>query len=676
MRNLRNLFNHDIVFIFVLLAVAWFYLYPQLLFQRPQSVHRWRQSDCTSLALNYYQDGMHFFSPQTHNLTSDKGNSGYVATSEVPGLYYTVAVLYKIFGYHEFIYRLLNTLIFLTGLFFLFRLFHEILQSRIWSSFLTLLVFSSPVLVYYGNNFLTDSTALSFSFIGWYYFIRYYKKPKLKLYYFAMLFFLLAASCKISAGISIVALLTYMLGEKTFFSKSSRSKIFPASIHSYIPFICIFLIVGSWALYARIYNTQHATGYFSTTTFPIWGLDRNGINQVLDHIKNLWFNQYFHPSLIYFLAALFLICFLFLRKIDRFLISTTLILFLGTILYCTLWFWTLQDHDYYTINLYILPVFILLSFFYILKNSLPKLFNKWYIKTLFASFVLFNIYYAHSQQNLRYNGWWNNYSVEKDIYSATNYLRSIGINRTDTIISLPDDSHCSLYLMNQKGWTNCSGINDSAAISAAINRGAKYLIVNKPEFLETNYLKPFLYQQIGEYGSISVFRLYRNIKQRPVIKKNFHILTDSIYIDAEKQSDDGNFFIASSGLQVATNKSQTTEKTYSGKYAIKLTNANQYGLTIRIPSIVKGNHVSISVKRSSTNGKGVLVASSNNGENFYHSNFTTNKTLKNDWKLLETQFTVPFTFRDSTLAVYLWNEAHGDVYFDDLKIIITKKKSK
>ena len=107
--------NNTLYFLLVLILVSLFYYYPKIVLKRPESVHKWRQSDCTSLALNYYQNGMNFFQPQTHNFTSDNDTSGYCATSEIPFVYYFVAILYKIFGYHDFIYRLFNTLIFYLG---------------------------------------------------------------------------------------------------------------------------------------------------------------------------------------------------------------------------------------------------------------------------------------------------------------------------------------------------------------------------------------------------------------------------------------------------------------------------------------------------------------------------------------------------------------------------------
>jgi hypothetical protein len=73
---------------------------------RPSSVHQWRQAACLSLADNYYEGNWNLFEPSMHIQFSDNGTSGKSA-GEFPLLYYIVAILWKIFGKHEFIFRLL-----------------------------------------------------------------------------------------------------------------------------------------------------------------------------------------------------------------------------------------------------------------------------------------------------------------------------------------------------------------------------------------------------------------------------------------------------------------------------------------------------------------------------------------------------------------------------------------
>jgi hypothetical protein len=499
-------------FLFFLFTLTLLYEYPSISLKRPQSVHRWRQSDCASIALNYYQTGMHFFQPQTHNLTSSGGTKGNVATSEIPIGYYFIAILYKIFGYHDFIYRIVNTLIFLTGLLFLFKTLSLLVKGFFWPTFLTLLFFTSPVLVYYGNNFLTDSSALAFALIGWYFFVKYYLAGKEKAYYISMIFFFLAGAYKITALMSLVAIFAIFILEIVGVAKFKKNeRLFPKPFLQAIPFLAIFLIIGAWTAYAKHYNEAYGTGYFSTGIFPLWELNKDGINDVLKYVKELWLNQYFHVSSLYLLAALFIGNLILIRKGNRLLIFTTLMLFLGTIIYVILWFQTFHDHDYYTLNLYILLIFNVIAFAWIMNKHYPRIFHSKYLMAAFLVFFLFNFSHAKNQIRSRYTGWWSEYPEYKDYHSITPYLRSIGIPPLDTVICLPDASHFTLYLMNQRGWTECMNANrDSAGIATSIKHGAKYLIVNGKEITERKYVKSFLSDSIGQYGNVRIFKLNTN----------------------------------------------------------------------------------------------------------------------------------------------------------------------
>jgi hypothetical protein len=68
----KLVFNPTFIFVFLFLGMSLLYEYQKVIFFRPQSVHFWRQSDCASQALNYYQNGMHFGKPEIHNQVSDE----------------------------------------------------------------------------------------------------------------------------------------------------------------------------------------------------------------------------------------------------------------------------------------------------------------------------------------------------------------------------------------------------------------------------------------------------------------------------------------------------------------------------------------------------------------------------------------------------------------------------
>ena len=664
----------SVIFILTILAVSFYYDYHHIFFKRPQSVHKWRQSDCASIALNYYQNGMHFFQPETHNLTSDGGTTGNACPSEIPALYYTVAGLYKIFGYHESIFRILNTLLFFIGLFYLFKLFRLLLNDGFWAVLLSVLFLTAPVLVFYGNNFLSNSSALSFSFVGWYYLFRFYKERNQKWFALAMLFFLIAASFKVTALFSLVAIGGVYISELLNLARFQKGeKLFKYPLKQFMLLAAVFVLIAAWILYARYYNQKHDCYYFSTTIFPVWSLDKEGILAVLENIWKIWLPQYFHPSVLILFAISFLFVVLFYKKNLKLLNFALVILFAEVIVYIVLQFWTFKDHDYYTIDMYIFPVILTAAAFFILKAKFPRIFTSIITKCLFLFFVLFNVYYAHGIIVDRYSGWMNNSGQLSDFYTVTPFLRENGITADDTVIAIPDYSHVSLYLMNQKGWTEYADARfnraesikynrDSSGIQNSINKGAEYLIVDGiGQLYKKPYLQSFCRDLKGRYNDILVFDLKSE-------RSNFNLQTKKesqrYFCDAEVLTEDRKTFLGKDSVVFRNGETQTGEYSFSGSHSCKLYADQRYGMTISVPDLRDGESFQISVwRKKSTNG--AIIASS---ENYYNNKFEVVET-NGDWEKLVMDVFIAKELTDKELGIYLYNPEQEPVYFDDFEII-------
>lgn len=667
------------LFLILLIGVSFFYNYHKIVFRQPQSIHAWRQSDCASIALNYYQNGMNFFEPETHNLTSDGGTSSKCCTSEIPILYYLIAILYKLFGHHDSLFRLVNTLIFFLGLFYLFKLYLYVLEDTFWSITLTLLVFSSPVLVYYGNNFLSNSSALAFSLIGWYFFIRFFREKALKWFYISVAIFTLASAFKVTAFFSLFAIAGVIILEvlkKDLFVKNVP--IFQKPIKMSLSIVTSILLVVSWILYAYWYNKHYDCTYFSTTIFPIWDLTQPEIKQVLQNIKVQWLDSYFHPTILFFLAICSVTFVLNFRRGNILLNSAIFLILAEIILYILLQFWTFKDHDYYTIDIYIFPVLILLSTFEIIKNNYGKVFNSIIFKTLFTIFLLFNIYHAKQKIDERYLKM-NNYHEMEDVYSAEPYLRQIGIAFQDTVIFIPDVSHVSLYLINQKGWTEYTDARfnkgekirynqDSLGIVKSIEKGAKYLIVNgMKELYLKPYLQPFCHNLLGKYHQMLVFDLKINNQNFCFGKR---IIRDKYSCDAEKMNTENNAFIGmDDSILFMNGETQNNQYSQSGNYSSMLSPKSPYGMTIKIHDVKVDESFTISVwRRTDINSNSCIVASSKTND-FYWSKFKIIEKGDNNWEKLSMEFFISEKLPDDELVVYLYNPDEHVVWFDDFEII-------
>ena len=671
-----NFKRPQLLFILILFLVALFYGYQQIIFNRPQSIHKWRQADSASLALNYYQNGMHFFAPEVNGLTSDGSTSGKCMPSEVPLLYYAVAILYKVFGYHDFLFRLLNTLLFFLGLFYLFKTILLLSKDTFWSIALTLLIFSSPVLVYYGNNFLSNSTAFAFTLVGWYFFIRFLMEKEQRLFYVSLAIFFCAAMFKVTALFCLFAIAgVYLLETMKLKRLPEIAEHFAKKKHFILPILLIVMLIGSWLMYASHYNSLHNCTYFSTTIFPIWNYDQATILAIFNQIYHNWGAQYFHPAVFIFLFIAFGFILSRSNKTSQVLSIVILFILVEEIAFFLLQFWAFRDHDYFSIDMFILAVVILFACIQYLYAKHPALLKSVWIKVVFALFVGFNLYYARTKLIDRYSDKVNDFKQNEDIYTITPYLRSIGISSNDTVISIPDYSHVSLYLMNLKGWTEYTdkklnrGVpysynSDSLSVSESIRKGARYMIINGiGELYAKPYLQSFCTFLKGHYNNVLIFELKK-------AEKNFSLKSRALKAvyncDAEILTADKQHYTNPKGQLFDGGDTQTDQFSLNGHFSCKLDPSHPYGMTIRLNGLKKGESIRINAWRKlGAKVENTIIVS---GDNYYNSNYNIVNKDSLGWEKLENELFISSDMEGKELGVYLYNYGKEPVWFDDLSI--------
>lgn len=523
MKLLNKNIQYTIIFIVLLLIISWIYNYEEIVQYRPQSVHAWRQTDCATQVLSYAQKDFNFFKPQMHGLVSNNYTTGH-SVEEMPIIFYTAASLYKIFGNHEFIYRLLNTLIFFLGLFYLYKNYSKTLKDKQWGIILSLLLFASPVFAYYGNNFISNVSAFSFTIIGWFFFFRYIENKNIKNFICTIAFFTIAALLKISELISLFTIIGLFVLEQVNIKVSEKEKLFKKRGICFILLIIPLLINLSWYLYAHWYNNIHEQKYYEfTTKYLLPFLDKEDVLRIWNRITNVWVDFYYLKWTLYLLASIFIFNIIQIRKCNRFYIVTTLILFIGSLSYLLLFFLYLHDHDYYTVCVYITTIFILITFFDLLRRHYYKIYKHWIFKILFLVFLGYNVQYVATKLDIRYNGSENTQKKNLEaLYDIEPYLEKIGVKKEDKVISIPDPSpNITLYLMNRYGWTSfitdkyvrpkewgtsISNLNEKL-IEWGIKKGAKFLIITNPKLLKDIDLQKFLKNKIGQKANVSIFKL-------------------------------------------------------------------------------------------------------------------------------------------------------------------------
>lgn len=465
---------------------------------RPQSVHVWRQTDCLSYTLNYYQNNQPFFEPQTHTLLGDNGRT----VSEFPILYFITAKFYQVFGPQESILRIINFLIFAYGCFCLLWLGFEIMKNK-WLAFIpAAITFTSPYLYYYALNFLPDVPALSLALAGTFFLFRYLNTQRIRWAYLSAAMFCLGALLKISAGISLVALISVLL----LFVLIKNEKHVPKKHYIHLFFLLVF-IVGinlAWVEYAKYYNLLYKNRQNLLGIFPIWGTDMNDVYDIALKTIQVWSKVILHPVVWCWVFGLSAMIVMYRKTLSGFHQMILGFMVLGALVYSLLWYQAFMHHDYYMVNPFIAIVWTILTACLVADKATP-LFRKTFLLVA-GLIVCISVYQSRAVQIERYATPDPKY-LNTDLFTIEPYLRSIGISRYDRIVSVPDPSaNISLYFMNQPGWTELFDKSDYP-FERSVDSFAKYLITSDTDFIRQPKYEAHKGDLAGNYGSYYIYRI-------------------------------------------------------------------------------------------------------------------------------------------------------------------------
>ncbi len=510
------------------IALCFLYGYHKTYHKRPFSIHQWRQTDCVSFTKNYYEEGMHFMQPKIHWQGTIEGKT----ISEFPLMNYTVAVLWKVFGEHEYIYRFTELILYLIAMLFLFVMIYTTSTSLLYSYFATSLITTSPLLAYYSFSFLADVPALSFAIISLSLFFIFLQTKKQNLFIFSVLIGTLAALLKASSvSVLLIIGIISLVNLIQFPQKIAiKEKLFSRKFLPIITFIISLVIIYTWYHFAFIYNHKNSNGVFLMETLPIWKMN----DKVIETARLLYSVQlatYFNKGV---LMALFCVCiwlFLNLKSLPSYLKIAFIISAVSFLAFILLFFQVFNVHDYYLISTMIFPVVILVCFGNYLKSISFNFMNKKIVAFVLVIFSINAVYCASvirlrnisndtlckyypfiTNEEKNFSDWFH-YDYDQKLAAfetITPYLRSIGLKRTDKVISIPDPSfNITLYLMDQKGFTaTAQSLNaDSTKIHEYIRSGAQYLVVSDTAMLHLNGVRNLNKTTVGQYKNVFVYKL-------------------------------------------------------------------------------------------------------------------------------------------------------------------------
>ena len=411
---------------------------------RPQSIHQWAQCDRASVALNYAQESMNFFLPRVHNLDNGTGITG----MEFPFVNYSVGILYKIFGVHEYLYRLFVICFFTVGLVFSFLLAKKFTNHFYFSISIMLLFACSPLLAFYSSNFLPEPVSLSLSIIAWYTLISSIDSEKKYQWLIVWcIFFSLASLIKISALVNLPAMMIYYFFQMP--EKYRLRKSLPIIVGALISLGVTF----SWYKYAIVLSNIEHSEMFLLQSRPPQSLSE--FLEVWDEVYKIWWERVYENFLLFILVAGIVGSLLFSKMRDSKLMGIVVVMIITIALFLFLMWLQLQHHDYYMIPLYTLILFSMI----LTVEFMRKLNSKWITATL-ALLLVVGISYQfamaknHIRTSYKTDSWKYGSIHFNNFFDIESILLNSGVQTNDRVISVFDHSpEISLYLMNRKGVT-------------------------------------------------------------------------------------------------------------------------------------------------------------------------------------------------------------------------------
>ena len=424
------------------LSIAFLIAHINNLNDLPIGMHSWAQSDRYAIALNYLNED-NIFTPKTNALYTEEGKVG-VEFSGIAYVSAKIAVLLKSENHLPFIFKCLQLflLVLLLSLFlttiYNYNAVNSLINFLLW--------FASPLLLYYGFNFIPDSLGLGFAICSLGYYYEYYKKGESNYLLLAVVLGCFGGLSKLPVLIYPIAFLTHQAFLKLKAKKMERLEI--------VLLLSGFFMVLGVLIYDYVFlidaNNRLWSVIFMGKPNPI--LNFNDLTNALKGIS-FWRFEFF--NLFQFMALVILMAFLIykVKLIPVFFKELSVIVLIGLLFYFIGLGKQLIHHDYYFLSSF-LP-FILFAATLQTKQLLYLTKNKYKVALLIVSIaVSFNSFNQaearqHEYYTIRDNTLDNNLLWLKN---GDQKLSEAGVGKNEVIFVLYDFApNTSLVYFNRKG---------------------------------------------------------------------------------------------------------------------------------------------------------------------------------------------------------------------------------
>lgn len=448
MNKISKNFTHFFLFWIVLQL---FFNWIEYIHLPPFGMHQGAQADRASIALNYYRNSMNFFEPRVMESRGFHGITGL----EFPIVQYITAILYKIFGFHNFLYRTVMGSIVFGGCFAAWKIIQMFIVKKIHQYLFFTIWYASPILIFYTFSYIPDMAAMSFTLMAWHQFLKYYfgieTQKSLNKY---ILFICLAGLLKITFLITHLSLIGLV------FIQKSRNDIYRIPFRTNLKFWAKWLIpiipICAWYFYAN---------HLTILTWNFHFLQKmNPAKSFGDFIENTRFAFDTWSSRIYLTTGLIAIVTLYLASLVKFwnnldLLGTISILLLcGFLAVFILFNGQFRHHDYYFILIFPAVLFALLWLYQV------HIENKYIFTGIFGIFSFVGLWALpvfgafHTKQIVRRTFTPNDYYCQNVINNMDDYIKTKDF--LNSYLKSPNDEiwyafdvspNTGLYLLQRQG---------------------------------------------------------------------------------------------------------------------------------------------------------------------------------------------------------------------------------
>ncbi len=368
------------------------------IYQEPMSSYVWAQADHYALALGFIDNGFDFFHPKTYALNHQYpplkalDNPQGITAVDFPLLHYLVAMGYKLTGRTApLIFRLISMIFSFIGLAFFYKALYDI-RGKIVALSLSAFILLQPCYVFYQDGFHVCAAAFGVFLVGFSFVLRHiYLQHNIRYLALGVGLLSLAALMRFIQIIPLIALLSIFV-LKWFENKTWNRGVVLCCGGLFVVLVYFF------------YNKLLADKYGSIfINYPLPAESFSAIIYYALTIVKMYAKFFLPPSHLLFLCTL-IVLFIKQKKwksCNMFLIGWIGITALGSLLFSVLMIVNVSIHDYYSIDVW-LPVLTMLLVFLAINVSVEKLFIKKglvYSVFLFISSVVLCLYV----QNKRYN---------------------------------------------------------------------------------------------------------------------------------------------------------------------------------------------------------------------------------------------------------------------------------